>query len=668
MAPTYMILPCTCTPDGQVAPDGQPTCIFPEEGKTFMPFQNYCPIPFDCQPCSGELVITSPCTVGEDTKCGCPDGTDQTRETSCIPSPLCMENEGSVMVMNPDDVYPHHKCQPCEEGYIQPKNYTMDVCHLPVSPDPVVTPASVQKSSTKAYTSWTIISIAMGVVILLVGVTVGAVLSPVIFRKIITADNYKTYFSRSDHDYDIVNVHPEGPEDNLTHVSEFSGTLYTVSKVIGPQGGCLGVIANDSVQLDIPSGALTESKRITLYIESPEASHQPLRHELIIAPVVRLEPDGLQFLRPVTLTVKHAAVGLGLDGLRVWTTTTGHGRPTKWQRFSTADTRLTNDVIQIRPTHFCIWCFVGIRSQLRVKILPFIHVDLRSAKQIELIVYALKNYDVKDVEDTMKKKDNILCLDSFEKVYDISRHQNLEIGLKDVTDRNMENVWNVKDTPQKINWKNINKGRGNACCRFDLTANDDKVDSIKGTLTVQRKRNDPQFMEVHIKHIMRPSSLSANGIGIRQLQTAAPGEATATVTESHTNNSDRSERTPSTSAHVNANTTAASVSYCNDESGDQLRNQVQIFQLILDDAADVLYTNLNPNNIVKRLTSRGILNDVEVADITNIQGLGERVKMLVAILKTKDVKAYDEFMSALREFDHVVYREVKIMERKYPRK
>ncbi|XP_072018929.1 uncharacterized protein [Amphiura filiformis] len=226
MAPTYMTSPCTCTPDGQVAPDGQPTCIFPEEGQTFMPFQNYCPIPFDCQPCSGDLVTTSPCTVGEDTKCGCPDGTDQTGETSCIPSPLCMQNEGSVRVHKPGDRYPSHVCEPCAEGYIQSKNNTLDKCHLPVIDEEKESDnddgdkskedqkyATTSESETNATLSSTqatsrlcdttthttnhattvavsttkrcihpILATSMGIFILGVGVVIGVVLSP-IFRK-----------------------------------------------------------------------------------------------------------------------------------------------------------------------------------------------------------------------------------------------------------------------------------------------------------------------------------------------------------------------------------------------------------------------------------------------------------------------------------------------------
>ncbi len=91
---------------------------------------------------------------------------------------------------------------------------------------------------------------------------------------------------------------------------------------IGPEGGTLS-IANDIVKLQIPPDALSEQRLIKLSIVSPETDHPPLDNKFIIAPVVRLEPDGLMFSKPVTLTAKHAAVDLNITNLEVWTKSTG---------------------------------------------------------------------------------------------------------------------------------------------------------------------------------------------------------------------------------------------------------------------------------------------------------------------------------------------------------
>ncbi|XP_072017337.1 uncharacterized protein [Amphiura filiformis] len=117
-------------------------------------------------------------------------------------------------------------------------------------------------------------------------------------------------------------------------------------------------------------------------------------------------------------------------------------------------------------------------------------------------------------------------------------------------------------------------------------------------------------------------------------------------------------------ASASSSSSTAPSSRCRSDDQMPITNPIKIFNLILDDAKDVLHDFLNPNNILTTLKSRGVLSDDEVAEIGNIHGLGERVNMLLAILKTKDVKAYDVFMSALREFDQDLYRAVKVIEMK----
>ncbi|XP_072037235.1 uncharacterized protein [Amphiura filiformis] len=442
-------------------------------------------------------------------------------------------------------------------------------------------------------------------------------------------------------------------------------SLDQISNVIGPDGGTLRIpvdIANDDIaQLEIPLGALDKSTKITLSIVSPATDHPPLGDKFIIAPIVRLEPDGLQFLRPVTLTVKHAAVNLALRHLDVWTKNTGRDKTWKLVmdgQTGSPNSLLTKDVAKIRITHCCLWCWLG-RSKLRVQILPFVPVDLRTAKQIGLTVYASKSYDVQYVHENMAKINNVICLDSVVKVYDIGRHQELDIDIKDITDKNNTDAWKVKETPKKITADDINTGIGNACCRFDLTpVNEIMVDSVIATLMVQTENNDPRGIlgrgiEVYIKHIMKePTGVDATG-------TKEPTGANATGTLPSSVND---------STNTNTNEMEASASY---ERNDQPPNthQIMIQRLILDDAKDVLYENLNTNNIITRLRSRYVLSDYEVACINRIHGIGERVNMLLAILKAKDFKEhrpYDEFMSALHEFDVDLYRVVKGIEGRYP--
>ncbi|XP_072041673.1 uncharacterized protein [Amphiura filiformis] len=171
------------------------------------------------------------------------------------------------------------------------------------------------------------------------------------------------------------------------------------------------------------------------------------------------------------------------------------------------------------------------------------------------------------------------------------------------------------------------------------------------TLSVQRKENDKDRIDVSIAHIMKELLPQPNP---QELQGAA-GKQKVESSDSNNNCTKKEKDLAVTNKDMNPSS-----------SGKSTHQTFKMFQLILDDAMEDLYNNLNPINIVLRLQNRQVLTDDEVAQINRISGLGERVKILLAILKTKDVHAYDEFISALREFDHDLFRAVKIIERRYP--
>ena len=48
----------------------------------------------------------------------------------------------------------------------------------------------------------------------------------------------------------------------------------------------------------------------------------------------------------------------------------------------------------------------------------------------------------------MTKIYNVICLDSVVKVYDIDRHKDLLVDLKNITDKNNTDAWKVEDVSQ----------------------------------------------------------------------------------------------------------------------------------------------------------------------------------------------------------------------------
>ncbi|XP_072037085.1 uncharacterized protein [Amphiura filiformis] len=295
-------------------------------------------------------------------------------------------------------------------------------------------------------------------------------------------------------------------------------------------------LADGIAWLEIPSGALGKAKSITLSTVSPETDHPPLGDDkFIIGPIVRLEPDRLRFLRPVTLNVKHAAVDLALRDLEVWTKTTEGNE--KWELYygaqteSNQSTHLTKAVVQIRCEHFSLRSFLG-RGKVQLQILPFIPADLQRSRKIGLTVYALKSCDVKTVQDTMRKLRYKLCYDTIVKAYVVRRQQQLiKIQLEDVTDKNNARVWSILNSPQYITREAINTGLGTASCKFYLIKKDNEnVDSIMATLKFKKESNDHD-LEVYIEH----TSSSDQDDDIRQDQ-ATSGATGTTVTSTDASN------------------------------------------------------------------------------------------------------------------------------------
>ena len=113
--------------------------------------------------------------------------------------------------------------------------------------------------------------------------------------------------------------------EDLLVEDAFSRCRYTVGDTIGPDGGSLELQDFD-VHLEIPAGALLEKEDISMSVISPKDGHPPLNDNSIIAPIVMLEPDGLQFLRPTKLKTKHSGIDLKYNHLQVWRKTGNKGK------------------------------------------------------------------------------------------------------------------------------------------------------------------------------------------------------------------------------------------------------------------------------------------------------------------------------------------------------
>ena len=111
--------------------------------------------------------------------------------------------------------------------------------------------------------------------------------------------------------------------------SEFSACICMMSKTVTDEEAVLE-LEDFGVRLQIPHGALPEEELVSVSIVLPNKDHPSLEDNFIVAPIVRLDPDGLQFKKPVTLTVRHSGVDLKLGSLQIWIKRKSNGKIIKF--------------------------------------------------------------------------------------------------------------------------------------------------------------------------------------------------------------------------------------------------------------------------------------------------------------------------------------------------
>ena len=77
--------------------------------------------------------------------------------------------------------------------------------------------------------------------------------------------------------------------------------------------------------------------------------------------------------------------------------------------------------------------------------------------------------------------------------------------------------------------------------------------------------------------------------------------------------------------------------------------QLKIVKIILVEATGILCSNLEPDDILRTLQTKGALKPDDVTKIRSLTTTGEQVERLLNMLMRKPVSAYDVFMEALKE-------------------
>ena len=121
-------------------------------------------------------------------------------------------------------------------------------------------------------------------------------------------------------------------EPTRIHSSSSSKGKFCIPKCsktvsVGPHDERTISLPDYDVSLEIPAGAVTKEVDITMSTVSPfEAQVPTIDNSQIIAPIISIEPDDLQLLKPATLTVGHSGVQLSSKCLKIVTKATGKGK------------------------------------------------------------------------------------------------------------------------------------------------------------------------------------------------------------------------------------------------------------------------------------------------------------------------------------------------------
>ena len=288
---------------------------------------------------------------------------------------------------------------------------------------------------------------------------------------------------------------------------------------IDNQGGVVS-LPDLNVSLKIPFGALPpgDPVQISLTVDTDEKHPTIQEDQLILGQVVTCKPNGLKFLRPVTLSVPHSGINLSQHCLQVWCksdTETGKDAWGKiydgWSRIETADevrVLVEENIIKLRVDHFTGFSFITapisklwswlIPPEQLLEIRAYMDpAEVTNSRYVCLRVYAVKTTDIasrKLVEQCEEENHDsgMCCLPSGFAL--IGNGKNLSVVVRNITPRQK---WRADDTMEGcISYNDIqNGGQTNgfpaARCEimFLLTNNEDQADSFVAYLNISQEGN-----------------------------------------------------------------------------------------------------------------------------------------------------------------------------------
>ena len=279
----------------------------------------------------------------------------------------------------------------------------------------------------------------------------------------------------------------------------------TASENVDNQGGIV-CLSDVNVILKIPGDALPPGDPVQISLTVDTNEEHPILQEdqLILGPIITCKPDGLKFLKPITLSVPHSGINISEHSLQVWCKQI----QAVWEKIYDGSENQPADAVRVlvkenrikfRVDHFTKFDFLTVPvsklwnwlnppwPEQPLEILVYMDpAEVATSRNVCLRVYAVKTTDAaskKAIENYEKEngESGMCCLPSGFVLK--ANGKNISVAVKNI---NPVQKWVPVDTMEGcITYTNIQNGgqaKGFPAARceimFLLSDNEDQADSF----------------------------------------------------------------------------------------------------------------------------------------------------------------------------------------------
>ncbi|XP_072050264.1 uncharacterized protein [Amphiura filiformis] len=269
------------------------------------------------------------------------------------------------------------------------------------------------------------------------------------------------------------------------------------SAYIDERGGQLS-IDGSCAKLKIPPGALPKGQGKLITIGLDWMQEPPLQdNQWVIGPSMQCEPDGLQFDKPVTISLEHSAANITTCDVIIISKPNAHGPRNTWQvlydekhmQQSPVTIKLKDNVIKLRVKHFtwytALMDYITGRqtpTYFRMVMLPFLAPKTlsKATRKVVLRIYSARQDAEKKVVDSEAEFSSVKGAPPKPFLLDLSTGHDLIYHVE--LDTYLSNKWNQANNDEVVLTKEFQE-MPHCMSEFVFVKNEKiekKVDSIHG--------------------------------------------------------------------------------------------------------------------------------------------------------------------------------------------